>query len=324
MEFVRKHVGTIAGVAVVGMVLWLVASAVTAHGLAQDVAGSVFKKPVPLTVFARAHDAASRQALMTYGEKFREKVPAEEMDQRAWERMVFLHEAKRKGIRVSDKEVIDEIAGYPLFRDKDGAFDKDTYQHLIQYSFGATPRAFEEETRENLTIGKLIRQISEAVPVSDADVQEAYRRKEEAIRATVLAVPDAGLAQEIADAARQQPSWISRAAAQLGKEAVFTPLFKRADTLQGLPVSGSLFDPVFGAEPGEVFPRPLRTPAGDEWLVVRLDEKQPADPARMDEEAGKKVRAEVEEQKKMRAYLEWYVDLLKRADIKKNPALAAR
>ncbi len=321
MEFVRKHVGSIASVAGGGMVIWLIASAVTAHGLSQDVAGSIFKKQVPLVLFARAHDAVTRQALMNYGDKFRERVPPEELDQRAWERLAFLQEAKRKGIRVSDKEVIDEIATYPLFRAADGSFDKSAYQHLIQYSFGTTPRAFEEETRENMTIAKLVRQIAEAAPISDADVQEAYRRKEEAIRATVLAVPDEGLAQEIADAARQQPSWISQAAAQLGKEAVFTPLFKRADTLQELSVNGSLFDPVFSAEPGQIFPRPLHSHAGSDWLVVRLDEKQPADPPKMDEEAGKKVRAEVEEQKKMRAYLEWYVDLLKRADIQKNPAL---
>ena len=321
MEFVRKHVALIAGTAVAGMIFWLIASAVTAHGLAQDTAGSLFGKTVPLVAYAKSFDAVTRQALMTHGEDYRKEIPQEEMDQRAWERLAFLAESKRKGIRVSDKEVVDEIAGYPLFRAKDGSFDQAGYQHLVQYSLGATPRGFEEETRENMIIAKLIRRISDTVAVSDSDIQAAFRRKEEAIRVTALPVPDRNLAQEIADVSRQQPSWITRAAAQIGREPLFTPLFKRGDNLREPPVSGSLFDPVFAAEPVNIFPQPLRAPAGSDWLVVRLDEKQPADPSKIDEETGKKLRAEVEEQKKMRSYLEWYVDLLKRADIKKNPAL---
>ena len=321
MEFVRKHVALLAGIAVGGMVLWLVATAVTAHGLSQDNAGSLFGRTVPLVRYAKSLDAVTRQALMSHGEDYRKEVPQEELDQRAWERLAFLTEATRKGIRVSDKEVVDEIAGYPLFRDKDGAFDEAAYQHLVQYSFGTTPRGFEEETRENMIIAKLIRRISDTVAVSDSDIQAAFRRKEEAIRVTALPVPDRNLAQEIADVSRQQPSWITRAAAQIGREPLFTPLFKRGDNLREPPVSGSLFDPVFAAEPVNIFPQPLRAPAGSDWLVVRLDEKQPADPSKLDAEMEKKLRAEVEEQKKMRSYLEWYMDLLKRADIKKSPSL---
>lgn len=317
MEFVRRHVGAIAGTAVGGMLLWLIASAVTVQSTQADFAGALFGKRVSLTDFARAYNSVTRQALMQHGDEYRQRVPPSELEHRAWERLTFLQEAKRKGVRVSDKEVVEEIAAYPLFRGKDGRFDQAGYENILQYSMGTNPRAFEEETRENLLIGKLIRGITENLPVAEPEIQEAFERRETAIRVTALAVPDEALAQEIADAARQQPSWITQAAAQMGRTPVFTPLFKRGDTVQEPAVHGSTFDPVFLLQPGEICPQPLRS--GEEWLVARLDEKQAADPAKLDDAARGKLREEITEQKKMRAYLEWYIDVLKRANLQKNP-----
>lgn len=322
MEFVRKHVGAIAGTAVGGMLLWLIASAVTIQSTRGDYAGTLFGRRVSLAAFAKAHDSVTRQALMQYGEEYRKQVPPSEMESRAWERLTFLEEARRKGVRVSDKEVVDEIAAYPLFRGKDGQFSRQDYEGVIRYSMGTTPRAFEEETRENLLIAKLIRGITEKADVSEQEIQEAFQRQETAIRATVLPVPDENLAREIADAARQQPSWITRAAAQLGREPLFTLLFKRGDTVQGLSAGGSIFDPAFSLQPGEICPQPI--PSGDDWLVARLDEKQPPDPAKLDDAMRGKLKAQVEENKKMRAYLTWYLDIMKRSNPQKNPNLAEK
>ena len=319
MEFVRKHVGAIAGTAVGGMLLWLITSAVTIQSTRGDYAGILFGKRVPLADFAKALDSVTRQALMQYGDDYRKRMPPSEMENRAWERLTFLAEARRKGIRVSDKEVVEEIAASPLFQGKDGRFDQQGYEGILKYSMGVTPRAFEEETRENISIGKLVRGITGKAEVSEPEIQEAFQHQEGSIRVTVLSVPDERLAREIADAARQRPSWITQAAAQLGREPAFTPLFKRGDTVQGLSVSGSIFDPAFPLKPGEICPQPI--PSGDNWLVVRLDEKQPADPAKLDDDARKKLQAQVEEQKKTRAYLGWYLDLLKRANPQKNPNL---
>lgn len=319
MEFVRKHVGAIAGTAVAGMILWLVATAVTVQSMQADYAGTLFGKKVPLEDYSRAFDSVTRQALMQYGDQYREQVPPDEMENRAWERLTFLQEAKRKGVQVSDNEVVEEIAAYPFFQDKEGRFDQAGYQNVLQYSMGTTPRAFEEETRQNLMIGKLVRGITSEIPVTEQEIEEAFQRRESLIRVTALSVSNRDAAREITESVRQEPSRISQAAKELGKEAVFAGPFKRSDVVPGLGISGSNFDPVFPLNPGEVSPEPVSS--GDEWFVVRLDEKQPADPAQLTDETRGTLRSEITENKKMRAYLEWYVDVLKRADRQVNPRL---
>lgn len=317
MEFVRKHVGAIAGTAVGGMLLWLIASAVTIQSTQADYAGTLFGRRVPLDAHAKALEDVTRQALLQHGDDYRKRVSPGELDHRAWERLTFLAEARRKGIRVSDREVVEEIADYPLFQTRDGRFDQKGYQSVIQYSLGTTPRAFEEETRENLIIAKLIRTATETVAVADREVEEAFQRREEAIRVTALAVPEEALAREAAEAARQQPDQLGRIARQMDRPLTGAGPFKRSDAVKELSASGSLFDPVFSVQPGEVCPEPIRS--GAEWLVVRLDEKQPADPSKLDDAGREKIKAELQEQKRVRAYLEWYLDLLQRAKLQKNP-----
>lgn len=317
MQFVRKHVGAIAGTAVGGLLLWLIATAVSVQNIQADYAGALFGKRVPLAAYARSLESVTRQALLQHGDDYRRQVPPGELEHRAWERLTFLEEARRAGIRASDKEVVAEIAGYPLFQTQDGQFDKRGYQSVVQYSLGASPRAFEEETRENLIIGKLIRGVTEKVSVTDPEIQEEFLRGEEAVRLTALAVPDERLAREIADAARQQPDRIREIARQMGRPLVSAGPFKRADPVKELGASGSAFDQAFAAQPGDTCPDPVR--AGSEWLVVRLDEKQPADPSQMDDAGREKLRAEILDQKRVRAYFDWYLELLKRANLQKNP-----
>lgn len=319
MNWVRKHIAAVAGTAVGGMLVWLIASAVTVQSTQADYAGTIFGKRVPLATYAAALESVTRQALLQHGDDYRQQVPPGELEHRAWERLTFLEEARRKGIRVSDKEVVEEIAGYPLFQTKDGQFDRRGYQSVIQYSLGTNPRAFEEETRGNLIMGKLIRSVTETVAVGEPEIQEAFQRQEAALRVTSLAVPDEGLAREIANAARQQPDRIGGIARQLDRALATAGPFKRSDTVKELGIPGSLFDPVFPLQPGEICPEPVRS--GAEWLVVRLDEKQAADPAKLDDAGREKLKAEIGGQKKMRAYFDWYLEILKRANLQKNPTL---
>lgn len=319
MQFVRKHVGAIAGTAVGGMLLWLIATAVSVQSIQADYAGTLFGKRVPLAKYAKSLESVTRQALLQHGEEYRQRVPPGELEHRAWERLAFLEEARRAGIRVSDKEVVEEIASYPLFQTQDGRFDEKGYPSVIQYSLGTSPRAFEEETRENLLMGKLIRGVTDKVAVGEPEIQEAFLRGEEAIRVTALAVPDEGLAREIADAARQQPDRIGGIARQLDRPLASAGPFKRADPVKELGAHGSAFEPAFAAQPGEICPEPVR--AATQWLVVRLEEKRPADPSQLDDAGREKLKAQIQDQKRTRAYFDWYLDLLQRAKLQKNPVL---
>ncbi len=189
MRWVRKYVGWIAGAAVGGFLLWVVATAVTIQGVSAQNAGTLFGRRVTLEEFRRALDAVTHQAVLVYGDRYRQQAPPNELIQQAWERLILLKEADRKRIRVKDAEVVEELARLPLFQTEGGGFDTRGYEAVVRYTLGTSPRLFEEETRENLRIRKLIESSVGEPSLTEEEVREGFRRQEEQIRVSYLLLP---------------------------------------------------------------------------------------------------------------------------------------
>lgn len=117
-----------------------------------------------------------------------------EIEDRAWNEVVntilVQQELQRRGIVVTDEEVINaarfspppDVQSSAAFQ-TDGAFDIGKYQQFIA---GATPEqllGLEAYYRDVIPRGKLLRQVSAGVHVSDAELWRAYRDENE--RATV-------------------------------------------------------------------------------------------------------------------------------------------
>ena len=178
MNWIRKNIYWIASILTGGLILWLVATAVSAHSVQVQPVGILFGRPVPETDYLRALQAATHQAMLAYGDRFRQKVPEKQLDQQAWERLLLLQEAQRKGIRTSDQEVVAELQSSPIFRDSQGQFDTRGYQAVMQYTLGTTPRAFEEELREEIMIQKLIQQgMGPAPTVTEEEIKTRFEEK---------------------------------------------------------------------------------------------------------------------------------------------------
>lgn len=64
-------------------------------------------------------------------------------------RAALSHEAAQMGISVGDGEVARQIQQVSAFQGLDGAFDPDTYRFVLSQQ-GATPREFEEDTRQDV------------------------------------------------------------------------------------------------------------------------------------------------------------------------------
>ena len=295
------------------MVLWLVGTAVSIQSLREDTAGILFGQKIPVQDYAQALNAVTRQAILTHGDKYRQQVSAEEMERQAWERLVLLAEARRKKIRASDREVVAELQRWPIFQ-RNGQFDPGTYQAIIQYSLGAPPRVFEEEIRQSILIWKLT-EAAVNIPVTDQELKETFQRREESIRVSYIALPQESAAREIADSIRKDPQGMERIAQQADLKVVTTDLFKQATQIPGLEVTGATFDAAFSLKIGEIA-GPLESPKG--WLVARLEAKQPAD-EKLFPQMKEDVRRELISQKRLGAYVTWYADLFKRANLKKLP-----
>ena len=313
MKWIRRRVGWIAGAAIGGFLLWLVGTVVSLRVTQAEAAGLLFGRKVPLSTYHQALEAAGHWAVLTYGDKARKEVPEEELARQAWERLILLTEAKRLKVRVSDKEVVEEIRRQSLFQ-RDGQFDRAGYQVIIQYSLGTTPRIFEEEFREQMTIKKLLRQVIPDPVVTEEELHKHFLQRETPIRVSTLTLSSEPLAREIAQAARQRPDQLSHAARQLGLKVISSDFFKADALLPDIGRAGIIFEPLFTMEPGQVT-GPLISPKG--WIVAKLEAKQPPDEKKFGE-LKDGLRKELTARKRMESTFAWYQNLLKRANLKET------
>jgi peptidyl-prolyl cis-trans isomerase D len=98
------------------------------------------------------------------------------------DRELRLAEAKRVGLVVSEEELQERILADPLFQDQNGSFiGSDRYQRAIRSYFRMSPQEFEARYAQDLLVGKLDALMITSAYVSDAEVEEAYRRQTEQV-----------------------------------------------------------------------------------------------------------------------------------------------
>lgn len=99
--------------------------------------------------------------------KVRDKVLEDLLSRELW-----LEEAERFGVRVSDEELRDGIMQMKEFH-KDGRFDRTYYERLLKLN-RVTVGEFEEARRKELVIEKVKRVVKDSVAVADEEVNEAF------------------------------------------------------------------------------------------------------------------------------------------------------
>jgi peptidyl-prolyl cis-trans isomerase D len=153
-------------------------------------AGIMFGRKVSLLEFRDAYDAERVSAIIQYGDKLPEVEQQLNLEASAWERLMLLHEAKRRKINANNKEVIAFLQKLPFFQ-HEGKFDKRIYEETVQYAFRTLPRVFEEQTRQNLILSKLFKQVTEQVGVTDEEVKKEYEKANEEFSVFyIVSVPD--------------------------------------------------------------------------------------------------------------------------------------
>lgn len=127
-----------------------------------------------------AIDAIRIQAILQFGENYEQIKKYLNFQEQARERLILLGEAKKRRIGVDNKEVIELIESYPFFQ-RNGRFDNKIYNDMLKYSLRTQPRIFEEQTRQNLMLSKLYKQVTDNVLVSEEETGEEYRKANEEI-----------------------------------------------------------------------------------------------------------------------------------------------
>ncbi|MDD2751887.1 MAG: SurA N-terminal domain-containing protein [Candidatus Omnitrophica bacterium] len=147
--------------------------------------GKIFGRSISPLEFKEAINAVTNMAIMRYGDDYTKIRSSLNLEAEAWQRLILLSEAKRKNIKVSDKEVVEYIESYPFFQNK-GQFDNRIYNEMLQYVFRTLPRDFEEQTRQNLMMSRLYRQVTQNLKLTDQEIKDEYKKTNEEINLSYI------------------------------------------------------------------------------------------------------------------------------------------
>ena len=108
---------------------------------------------------------------------------------------LMLDEAKRQGLDVSKQELIDAIAKIPAFQ-QNGAFSKNQYIQVLRAQRLSTEE-FEELQRRDLLIGKVRDGLQKNITVSDAEIEQEFRNREEKVNLEVVRIAPAAFETQV-------------------------------------------------------------------------------------------------------------------------------
>ncbi len=159
-------------------------------------AGKIFGKEISGMEFQDTISAVKNQAIMQYGNKLEEVRKSIDFEEQAWERLMLLQEARNRKINVNDKEIIELIKSYPFFQSK-GVFNERIYTELLRVPFQTQARIFEEQTRQNLMLAKLFKQVTKDVSLPDDETANEYRKLNEELSLYYIASFPTDFAKDI-------------------------------------------------------------------------------------------------------------------------------
>ena len=183
LKAMRKNMKVVMWLLLATFVLWGGSSAIFSGSKTTNYAGTVFNKKIDWKEYDQNFSAVQNQAMLMYGEKFSQIKQYLNLEAETWSRIVLLETANKKHIRVSDNEVISTICNMPLFQDPSGKFMPDAYRRITDYFLKVPAREFEEEIKGSLKIAKLRDSIIKDVSISDSELKEAYKLKNEKVNA---------------------------------------------------------------------------------------------------------------------------------------------
>ena len=139
--------------------------------------GVVENKKVSLREYLNSYKAVQHEMAFIYGDKIKEVAPMINTKGEAWDRILFLHYAKKEKIKTSDAEVVEWISRQPLFQNH-GQFDANIYNLYVTHYLRSNARDFEEEIRGILTIEKIADKIRSTIMIKDKKLKDQKASEE--------------------------------------------------------------------------------------------------------------------------------------------------
>lgn len=163
---------------------------------------TIFDEPVGVREFQRVQNGLYR----TYSNLLRGRSDRELQEQFNFREMALEQIAQQRllvrlahdsGLRVTDAELYDRIATIPAFQ-VDGHFDAGRYRAVLRSQVPPIPlRRFEDEQRHALLMDKITQLIRSSAQVTDAEIEQVYRRDNEHVAARYVTLVPGLFASEV-------------------------------------------------------------------------------------------------------------------------------
>jgi len=155
----------------------------------QNIVGKIANHNITYSQFLEYRTMAQISLQLLLGEDFYRKLSFKdrnkEIERRAWEYALLLWKAKKEKIKVSDKEVAEEIK--KRFFPK-GKFDKRLYFIFVRRILRIEPYIFERYLRKIIKAEKVLNKYLK-VEVSDQEVKETYKKYNEKAKIAYIPIP---------------------------------------------------------------------------------------------------------------------------------------
>ncbi|MEN3339281.1 MAG: peptidyl-prolyl cis-trans isomerase, partial [Acidobacteriota bacterium] len=201
LDRMRRHKGwlkwSLAVVVVAFIVLYIPSFLQTdARGAgANQVVASVDGRDITADRFRRAYQQQMQQYRSAYGGNVDEKMLKQlGIDQRIVQQMLeeetALAEAAKLGITATDEEVRERIAVLPALQENGHFIGEERYRQLLQMQNPPLrPDEFEEQVRRGVTVEKLQAALTNWITVTDKEVDQEFRRRNEKVKLAVVSFP---------------------------------------------------------------------------------------------------------------------------------------
>ena len=138
--------------------------------------GTIEKQKISLREYLNSYKAIQHQVVLMYGEKAKEAASSVNYKGEAWDRLLLLYHAKQEKIKTSDSEVVQWIMSQPVFQSH-GQFDDKLYKLYVTNYIRSNERDFEEETRDILTIEKILNKTKTETLPTDQEIKTLYSQE---------------------------------------------------------------------------------------------------------------------------------------------------
>src|SRR4051794_4396902 len=160
-----------------------------------QVVASVDGREITAARFRRVYQQQMQSYRSAYGANVDERMLKQlGIDQRIVQQMLeeetALAEAARLGITATDEEVRERIASLPALQENGHFIGEARYREMLQMQ-NPPLRAdeFEEQVRRGITVEKLQAALTNWITVSDKEVDQEFRRRNEKVKLAVVSFP---------------------------------------------------------------------------------------------------------------------------------------